>query len=41
MAYDHEVLRGSECSGTGCVEVEEWLIRYGTMGENSMAEVVE
>lgn len=41
-AADHdEVLRGNECSGAGCVEAEEWLIGYGAIGANSMAEVVE
>ncbi len=41
VAYDYEVLRGDECSGTGCIEVEEWLIGYGAIGASSMAEVVE
>jgi hypothetical protein len=41
VAHHYEVLRGDECSGAGCVEVEEWLTGYGAMGANSMAEVVE
>lgn len=41
VAYDYEVVRCNECSGTGCIEVEERLIGYGAMGAHSMAEVVE
>lgn len=41
VADHYEVLRGDECSRAGCVEAEEWLIGYGAIGANGMAEVVE